>query len=345
MKTIYKPFIIAVSLATSPLHVLDVQAADTAAYPNVQPFGYMQYTARSGAASTGHQFGFDRVRLGVKGDIDERIGYRMMLELLKLNSPAKSNTTVEGLLDAMLTYQLVPALKLSAGQFKTPFSMEYNTSASKLDVIGFGMATNVSLDRGMGMMVSGRKVLDTGLGYDVGVFNVGTRADATAYTAGTLGRDDVFIGRMLFDSQNHAVHLESGAARASVSGGSAYAAAYAGVHLSYSPVQVKAEFLKGKQGARSTTVMYGQLLGELTEQIELVGKWERTRFSDVAIRRTATNLTFGLNFALYPDKPQRVRLQMNYVRASGDAKALGAQVGFRKGIKDNQFALMLQAGF
>jgi len=321
------------------------EKAAKATWPNIKPFGYIQYTGRSGPATTAHQFSFDRVRLGVKGGIDERIGYRVMLELLKLNQPAKSNTTVEGLLDAVLSYTAMPELKISAGQFKTPFSMAYNTSAAKLDVIGFGMATNVALDRGLGVMLSGRNVAHFGLGYDVGIFNAGTRADGTAYTAGTLGRDDMFAGRLLFDSSGRSIHLEAGAAHATVTGGSAYTAAYGGLRLHYRPVQVKAEYLRGRQGTRTTTVYYGQLLATVLEHYELVGKWEQTRLKDMGTGLIASNLTLGLNAALYPEKPQRARLQLNYVIASGDAKSLGTLVGFRKGIKDNQVALMLQAGF
>jgi Phosphate-selective porin O and P len=323
----------------------DAAAAQAKDYPNVKPFGYIQYTGHSGAGSTAHRFGFDRVRLGVKGDVAPRIGYRAMIELLKLNQPAKADTTVEGLLDAELSFTLLPQLKISAGQFKTPFSMDYSTPASKLDVIGFGMATNVSLDRGLGMMLSGRDVALRGLGYDVGVFNAGTRADATAYTAGTLGRDDTVVGRLLYDGMHGAVHVEAGGAHSGVKNGSAYRAAYAGLRLRYAPLEVKAEYLQGKQGLRRTTVVYGQLLAGFLGNYEAVGKWERTRYTNAATKLTADNLTLGINAALYPDKPKRVRLQLDYVIAYRDARSLGTQVGFKKGVRDNQVALLLQAGF
>lgn len=320
-------------------------AAAEATYPNVWPFGYTQFSGTFGSNTTPHQFAFDRVRLGVKGAIDERIGYRVMLELLKLDKPAKGNTTVEGLLDALLSYKLMPGLKLSAGQFKTPFGMEYSTSASKLDVIGFGMSTNVTMDRGVGLMASGRNMADSGIGYDLGVFNAGTRADGTAYTAGTLGRDDAMIGRLLFDGFGKAVHLEAGGLHAGGAGGKPYKAGYAGVRLCYKPLELKAEYLQGRQGTRKTTVIYGQLLAAFAEHYELVAKWERTRLADTGVRLTATNTTFGFNAALYPDKPQKARLQCNYVIAGRDAKSLGTPVGFKKGYRDSQFKLLLQAGF
>ncbi len=320
-------------------------AIATETLPDIKPFGYVQYTGRSGTGATARQFGFDRVRLGVKGGIAAHIGYRVMLELLKLNQPAKSDTTVEGLLDAELTYTLMPQLKISAGQFKTPFSMDYTTSASKLDVIGFGMATNVSLDRGLGAMLSGRNVAVHGLGYDVGIFNAGTRADGTSYTAGTLGRDDTYIGRLLFDGMRGGVHMEAGGAYSGVKGGSAYRAGYAGLRLRYAPAEVKAEYLQGRQGSRRTTVIYGQILVSFLEHYEAVGKWERTRYTNAATRLTADNLILGINAALFPDKPKRARLQLDYVIATQDASLLGTQVGFKKGVKDNQVALLLQAGF
>lgn len=332
-------------LAIAVCAASDAVAAEVTTYPNVKPFGYVQFTGTSGSGTTPHQFGFDRVRLGVKGDIDERIGYRVMLELLKLTSPAKGNTTVDGLLDAMLTYKVVPALKISAGQFKVPFGMEYNTSAAKLDVIGFGMSTNVTLDRGLGMMASGRDVAGSGLGYDVGVFNAGTRAAGTSYTSGILGRSDMVAGRLLFDGFGKLLHLEAGGAHEAVNGGPAYTAGYAGLRLRYDPLELKAEWLRGRQGARRTTVVYGQLLATVLEHYELVGKWERTRLTDTGVNLTADNMIFGINAALDPKKPQRARLQLDYAVAKKDAKSLGTRVGFMKGYKDNQVKLLLQAGF
>jgi len=320
-------------------------SATEATYPNVRPFGYIQFSGTSGSGTTPHQFAFDKVRLGVKGEIDERIGYRVMLELLKLNSPAKGDTTVDGLLDALLSYRVLPGLKLAAGQFKTPFGMEYNSSAAKLDVIGFGMSTNVTMDRGLGLMASGRNVEDSGVGYDLGVFNAGTRETGTSYTAGTLGRDDMVAGRVLLDGFDKAAHLEAGGVHAAVTGGQPYRAGYAGLRLRYAPFEVKAEYLIGKQGSRKTSVVYGQLLTSFAEHYELVGKWERTLYSDTGVKRSASNMIVGLNAALYPEKPQRARLQINYVAARQDANRLGTLVGFKKGCRDNQFRLMLQAGF
>lgn len=324
---------------------LQHQDADPASGPSVKLFGYTQFGATVGSANTRPPFAFDRVRLGVQGVINERIGYRMMVEMLKLDKPAKANTTVEGLLDALLTCKLAPALKLTAGQFKTPFSMAYNTSASKLDVIGFGMATNVSLDRGVGLMASGRNVAASGIGYDIGLFNAGTRADATAYSAGRLGRDDMVVGRLLFDGLGNALHLEAGAAHAGVKNGSPYTAGYAAMRLHLKPVELKSEWLQGKQGTRKTVVVYGQLLATVLQHYEMVGKWERSRLTDTATQLTADNLIIGINAALYADKPQRARLQLNYVIAGRDAKSLGTPVGFRKGYVDNQVKLLLQAGF
>jgi len=332
-------------LATAIWDGGDALATEPKSYPDIDPFGYVQFTGTFGSNATPHRFGFDRVRLGVKGDIDEKIGFRVMLELLKLDRPAKSDTAVEGLLDALLSYKVMPGLKVSAGQFKTPFGMEYNSSAAKLDVIGFGMSTNVTLDRGVGLMASGRNLADSGIGYDLGLFNAGTRGDGTSYTAGTLGRDDMVAGRLLFDGLGKALHLEAGGAHAAVTGGSAYQAAYAGLEMRYEPLEIKAEYLQGRQGTRKTTVVYGQLLATVMEYFELVGKWERSRLTDTGVALTADNIIAGINAALDPAKPQRARLQLNYIAARRDANALGTLVGFKKGYLDNQVKLLLQAAF
>ncbi|OIO53755.1 MAG: hypothetical protein AUJ55_13165 [Proteobacteria bacterium CG1_02_64_396] len=312
-------------------------------YPSVKMFGYTQFTGTFASAATPHQFGFDRVRFGAKGKIEEGIDYRMLVEMLKTDQPTKANTTNEALLDAQLAYTFAPAAKVTVGQGKTPFGMEFNTSAAKLDVIGFGMSGNVVFDRGLGVMVSGRKIAG-GLGYDLGIYNAGGRGDGTSYSAGTLGNDDLVVGRLLFDLEK-TLHVEGGVGQATVTGGGTYSASYAAVKTAFDPIEIKVEWDRGVQGGRTTTVMYAQVLGKVAEQVEAVAKWEQTKRSGTGSDLTATNTTLACNFALDPSHADRVRIQAAYVWVGGDAASIGSVVGFKKGVKDDLFKVLVQAGF
>jgi hypothetical protein len=316
--------------------------------PSIKPFGFAQFTGTFGSGDKNKSYDFDRVRLGVKGEIDEKIDYVLLLELMKMNAAKKANTTVGGIQDAKMSYTFSPEFKLTAGQFKTPFSMEFNTAATKLDVINFGMAGNVMLNRAIGFMASGRNITGSGLSYDLGMFNAGSRGAATAYNTGTLGKDDLFSGRILFDGMNKMLHVEVGQANETVKGADTYAATYAGTRIDLEVAKVSAEWLRGKQGTRTTKVYYGQLLVPVTNQIEAVAKWEKTAYADGATKLNATNLIVGFNAAIYPNDPKRARLQFNFISTGKDSKSIGvpgSPVGFKKGYTDNQAKLLLQTAF
>jgi len=72
-------------------------------------------------------FDIRRARLDVKGEITERFDYRTQVEFGGTSGPF--------LLDAALGYAFDPALKLTTGQFKIPFSLENLTSSPKLETI------------------------------------------------------------------------------------------------------------------------------------------------------------------------------------------------------------------
>lgn len=91
----------------------------------------------SGYTQVRHQFleergkadSFDirRAGLDIKGDITERWDYRAQIEFGGTKGPF--------LLDGTLGYKFNPYLKLTAGQFKNPFSQENLISSPKLETI------------------------------------------------------------------------------------------------------------------------------------------------------------------------------------------------------------------
>jgi len=98
------------------------------------------------------EFTFNRVRFGLVGNIPYDFSYYSMFEM----SPNKGGAPY--LLDGFITYsRLDPYLKLSLGQFKSPFSLELNTPCQRLHTIKRSEVVNIltSPDRDRGVLFSG----------------------------------------------------------------------------------------------------------------------------------------------------------------------------------------------
>jgi len=138
--------------------------------------GYAQARFQS-QQEAGKKDGFDirRARLDFKGAISEKWDYRLQLEF----------ATSPKILDAMLTYKWADYLKISAGQFKVPFSMENLAGSNKLESIDRSQVVEAmsarskdlignhnGRDLGVQLWGSALKINDLNLlDYAVGVFN------------------------------------------------------------------------------------------------------------------------------------------------------------------------------
>src|ERR1700761_3436906 len=94
-----------------------------------------------------------RARLDVKGDISDSWSYEVYTEFSGVNPK---------LLDAYTTYKIVDAFKITAGQFKVPFSLESLISDSQLEFIDRSQVVNA---------LSGRStdVIGNQNGRDIGI--------------------------------------------------------------------------------------------------------------------------------------------------------------------------------
>jgi phosphate-selective porin OprO and OprP len=177
--------------------------------------GYTQARFQS-LQEPGKKDGFDirRARLDLKGVITEKWDYRMQLDFA--SSPK--------ILDATIGFRLGDYLKVTAGQFKVPFSMENLTASNRLesidrsqvvealvargkDVIGNHNGRDIGLQLGGSFIRIGDRFL---VEYAVGVFN-GSGINPAAITSSKdfAGRDIYgsivdnnetkdFSGRLLF---------------------------------------------------------------------------------------------------------------------------------------------------
>lgn len=319
-----KKNIIAMAVAASLVAPMAAQAK-----PEVKWFGFAQITAQSlseNSANTpsddGFIFGGDRIRIGFKlkdGPVFGKLQVDFKKEDTATNS--KEGTLPNIIKDAVAGYKFSNAFKVSAGQFKTPLGMDFNTSGKKLDITKRGMEKPLVLERAAGVMLSGRKIAG-GFGYDIFYGNPAGRSGA--FNGGTTGVDNTTVFRVMYD-MGKMLHVEAatGTTKNSATGPGTedykvtdFAARYKG-----GPLTVKAEYIKGTDvgGVNNVdqTVWYVHGGYQINKTVELVvrhydGKIEYTGGSD-----KLTNTWLGVNLFLGSTKTNG-RLQLNYVMTGGD---------------------------
>lgn len=143
--------------------------AEPASEDGVNVFGYLQaqydYNFYNKAESN---FGFNRSRIGVMGNIPYDFSYYVLLE----TSPFKKDGPKAYLLDAFITYSRYSFAKVSMGSFKSPFGLELGTPCHSLHTINRSKVVNelTAPDRDMGLMLLGGSDT-TLLRYSVAVMN------------------------------------------------------------------------------------------------------------------------------------------------------------------------------
>ncbi len=160
----------------------------------IQPELNTEFTG-SGVENT---FQFNRARIGFVGNIPYDVSYYVFAEL----SPFK--TGYPYLLDAFVTYSRLPFAKISIGQFKSPMSLEQNTSCHSLYTINRSEVVEelAGPQRDLGLMILGGA--DTFfMNYYIGIMN-GTGILTGLDTDGNIvkpydnnaGKD--IVGRVVF---------------------------------------------------------------------------------------------------------------------------------------------------
>ncbi len=129
----------------------------------------------------GNGFNISNFRVALSGELDAGFGYFLQTNFAA--SPA--------ILDANMFYDVSPSVRLTAGQFKAPFSREFLTSASSIDFVNRAQAvTALAPGRELGMSVTATSA-SKALGATAGIFN-GNRTVPN----GNDGNHLLYVGRV-----------------------------------------------------------------------------------------------------------------------------------------------------
>ena len=206
-------------------------------------------------------FDIRRARLDLKGAVTERFEYRLQADFA--GATAK-------LIDATAAYTFDPALKITIGQFKVPFSLENLTSSPKLETIDRSQVVEALVARG-------KDVIGNHNGRDIGIQASGTLFEIgnqklVEYAAGVFNG----AGTNKLDAnvnKDYAARLVVHPVQGLDIGGSYYGGYAtlgnppvgrrrdrAGAELSYTldPLTVKGEFIYGKDSVTEKTGWYAQ---------------------------------------------------------------------------------------
>lgn len=162
MKKIISLIILGLLLSIQPAYSQGCMD-DASEEDGVKVFGFIQPqvnyqflgTKTTGESLNTSNFYFNRARLGVMGAIPYDFSYYVVMEL----SPTVNHGTKSAaIMDAFITYnRFGPYLKVSLGQFKSPFGLEQITGCHKLHTINRSLVVNNLSGpiRDMGVMLTG----------------------------------------------------------------------------------------------------------------------------------------------------------------------------------------------
>lgn len=280
--------------------------------------------------------GFDirRARLSLKGKISKQLRFKLQTEL---------GGSCQKLLDAELSFDLNPVIKLSAGQFKIPFSQENLMSNTKLATINRSQSVEAltarSKDilgnqggRDIGFKLSGSfsKVNDRPrFNYVFGIFN------GSGINTADLNQQKDIAGRVVIHPIKNMAF-----------GGSYYTGQYtladalnktekrervgAELNYKYSLISFMAEYIKGKDSKIEKAGWYVQVgCFFIPQKLQGVLKYDTFNPNINISDNTTTVYTIGLNLTFV--KKSKIQINYEIKDESGTEKennALTAQLQF-----------------
>ena len=277
----------------------------TQALPKISGYTQVRYDYKDGDGGLS-TFQLRRMRMSFDGNISPKLDYKLQLEL-----------TSPKIVDAYFSYKPYNGLKLRAGQFKVPFSIE-NTDygPTKLELIDYPMiisylvgnstsadATDKANGRDIGVKLYG-ELFNKVVSYDLGVFNgAGINCKDNNKSKDVAARlmirpvDGLIISGSFLWSEGGADYITRNRWGA-------------GVCYDKGAWVARSEWLGGKTGDVKSDGMYVTAGYRFCKKFMVVARYEQMCFnSDARKEMTQENYTAGL--AWQPIK--HFKLQANYV--------------------------------
>jgi phosphate-selective porin OprO and OprP len=341
--------------------IADIQKADAkkaketpAALPvtaktPVKLSGYAQarYTSPTGSA-TGDTFDVRRLRISLAGTPVAKVDYAVQVDL------SGSTTAVTGvsgaavktgsvgkptLLDAAVGFTASPLAKITAGQFKIPFSQESLASDALLDAINRAQVVdkltpgrdNGSVGRDVGLQLSGQTLPKPGSGrfeYVLGAFN------GSGINVVDDNRSKDVAARIVWKPDVQG--LSFGASQYWGRKGSPYVKRdRTGLEASFVRPQygVKGEYIEGKDAAVKKRGYYVTGVLGVAPATQAVLRYEQLDLDKSVSGNTGTTTTLGVNYFLSKDTLNRVQLNYEHHRNQGPT------------VKNDQFLAQYQGAF
>jgi len=289
-----------------------------------------------------------RLRLLLSGDATPDIFYNLQLELAG-SSKALTQATLAGtpptlttktgsfskplLLDAVAGYKLPGDRRISIGQFKTPFGLEFLTAASSTDAINSPRVIG-SLVPGYdtGIQYSGAKPLNDGgtrqITYAFGLFN------GAGINTGDDNEHKDLAGRLVLKPGIEGLSLGlahySGRATATKT-----TRDRTGVEAVYvrTPWTVKGEYISGKDGLTKKNGWYTTAIRQVNDKSQAVVRYDTYEPNKSVADDGSNTLTLGYNYFFNKDGYSRLQLNWEKHTEEGPSK------------DDDLFLAQFQAGF
>jgi len=160
--------------------------------------------AQTRPASKEYGFLVKQVRLGVSGELSERLRINASLDLADALDPETGTaySSPAYIRTATLEYRWSRALRLTVGRFKRPFSQLELVSAADLPVLNRGLFNGLAIednqwgDRAIGAMLSGR-VKAPKLRWYLSLTNPGWSSSLDIQGVDVLGRVELAVSKLL----------------------------------------------------------------------------------------------------------------------------------------------------
>ncbi len=296
----------------------------------------LQVTSTRGEDGGAFKFGFDRIFVSVRSNINDYASYKVMVDFNKQFNKyrdgaaniadfvdPKDGETSTFLKDAFIAFKLPEYAQwgLSVGKFKTPAGMEFAAPAPKLDFVKRGLGQGLVFDRNPGLMVQGTDLSPWGLHVALGLFNAGPNK---ANGIGSSAEGDYTVVSRIGADPSKQLHAQAywGRAMTSIAGQSAVQLMGIGSRFNVgSSIVIKGEYMlrdDPNNAAADGSNAYVQGTYQVRPRLQAALKWDAL---DVAKdEQDRTDLTIGLSLFSDAKKPQAAKVQINYVASDAKGK-------------------------